>query len=535
MIYYFGRLILLALPVAVVVFCCVMLFKLWKNPTYRQKVRHLVLTVARHPVGRYLQKVQFQMMVVFGISVLVFILATNISNFFFGRIISSVSMDYSNSINQVDSDTQQMVSLVENPSGRPYNNGQPMSVPAVLNQQAHNSNEQIYILNSTGKVLIASGNAEQTSVSLQKLIRESANTTMNQLSPGGTIVRMYPVTYQGGSDYLVVEGVPQPNLVYTQRNNPLSTVIGLAAFIFTFYQLSKRKVKYIGEISAGLHEIAAGNLDFRVQHRGRDELAQLAQDINRTASALQQTIEAERLAEKTKNELITNVSHDLRTPLTLIMGYLRLLKDRKFQDNQQFDTYVDIAYDKSEKLSNLIETLFEYTKLTNQGIRFDYKDVSINALLGQLMEELVSVAGDAGVEFRREFSDERMTVRIDPDHMSRVFENLLTNSIQHSVKPGQIIVRSAREGNDAVVTVVNQGNPIPPEELPRLFERFYRGDPARTSATGGAGLGLAIAKSIVELHGGLIHCECEGTEIRFIVKLPVQAVVQIVSSVASSA
>lgn len=352
MIYYFGRLILLALPVAVVVFCCVMLFKLWKNPTYRQKVRHLVLTVARHPVGRYLQKVQFQMMVVFGISVLVFILATNISNFFFGRIISSVSMDYSNSINQVDSDTQQMVSLVENPSGRPYNNGQPMSVPAVLNQQAHNSNEQIYILNSTGKVLIASGNAEQTSVSLQKLIRESANTTMNQLSPGGTIVRMYPVTYQGGSDYLVVEGVPQPNLVYTQRNNPLSTVIGLAAFIFTFYQLSKRKVKYIGEISAGLHEIAAGNLDFRVQHRGRDELAQLAQDINRTASALQQTIEAERLAEKTKNELITNVSHDLRTPLTLIMGYLRLLKDRKFQDNQQFDTYVDIAYDKSEKLSN---------------------------------------------------------------------------------------------------------------------------------------------------------------------------------------
>ena len=434
---------------------------------------------------------------------------------------SSASIDYSNSVGQLNSDTEQIASEITDPTQ--YATGlniHPVSIQQAINDFSNQQHEQIYIINPSGKVLIASTNADPTQVNMQTLIGEAANTTLGSNYQGGTIVRMDPLTYLGSPAYVVVQGVPAPNMVYTRENNPLSTVIGLAAFLLTFYQLTKRKVRYIQELGRGLHEIALGKLDFRVIQRGSDELATLAQDINHTAQALQQQLEAERLAEKTKNELITNVSHDLRTPLTLVSGYLRLLKDRKFADDQQYDQFVTIAHDKSEQLSALIENLFEYTKLSNQGVPFNYQDISINELLGQVVEELVSVAEQVEIPFIREMPDERLFVHVDATQMSRVFENLLSNSIQHSLKPSEVHVRLERAEPYAVITVANQGNPIPADELPHLFDRFYRGDHARTATTGGSGLGLAIAKSIVDLHQGSIHAECADTEIRFVVKLP---------------
>lgn len=478
-------------------------------------------TFLQRSIRRISGKVQIQLILVFGVSVLAFLVATNVADHFLGTVIRSASVDYSMGLSQLTDDTQQIASEVENPSYRPtdYNN-QPMSLKDAIDQQASGTNERICVLSQSGKVLLASPNVDQTRVNLPALIDEAANTADPYGYSGGSVVRIAPVTYQGQQDYVVVEGSPQANLVYTRENNPLSTVIGLAAFILTFYQLTKRKVRYLRELGEGLHEIAMGKLDFRVRRRGSDELATLAEDINHTAQALQQQLEAERLAEKTKNELITNVSHDLRTPLTLVMGYLRLLKDKKFENDAQYDEFVNIAYDKSEKLSSLIEDLFEYTKLTNQGVRFDCQDVSVNELLGQVVEEMVTVAEESEVELIREFTDERLVVQVDAHQMSRVFENLLNNGIQHCRKPGEVRVTLQREDGFAVITVANEADPIPADEMERLFERFYRGDPARSSRTGGSGLGLAIAKSIVELHHGSIHGESEGTEIRFIVKLP---------------
>ncbi|HBW38277.1 cell wall metabolism sensor histidine kinase WalK [Desulfosporosinus sp. BICA1-9] len=220
-----------------------------------------------------------------------------------------------------------------------------------------------------------------------------------------------------------------------------------------------------------------------------------------------------------KNELITNFSHDLRTPLTSILGYLALIKDRKFETDEQFNDYVNIVYSKSEKLGGLIEDLFEYTKLTNKGVKFTRETVSLNELLEQLLEEHTLSFEENNLVIIKEIPQEKVFVEIDIDQTVRVFENLLLNAVKYSYKPGEIMVKILRENDDVLVIIQNKGKHIPQAELARLFDRFYRVEQSRTADKGGSGLGLAIAKGIVELQGGQIWAECSGEVIRFIVKL----------------
>jgi signal transduction histidine kinase len=278
-------------------------------------------------------------------------------------------------------------------------------------------------------------------------------------------------------------------------------------------------MKYIEELARGLREISKGNLNYRVAARSRDELGSLATSINLMTAELQLTLEEERRAEQTKTELITNVSHDLRTPLTLIMGYLRLLKDKNYESEAQADTYLNIAYSKSEKLKSLIDDLFEYTKLSSKGDTLKLDAVYMNELLEQLLEEMVSYAEDNELNLVRAFPPEKLKVNVDADKMIRVFDNLLTNAVKYSRKPGTVKVLLFREADHVLVRISNNGTPLPQEDLDRLFDRFYRVDASRSSETGGSGLGLAIAKSIIDYHGGDIWAESEGDEIRFWVKL----------------
>ncbi|MNI16295.1 Sensor protein kinase WalK [compost metagenome] len=248
-------------------------------------------------------------------------------------------------------------------------------------------------------------------------------------------------------------------------------------------------------------------------------MGSLAVNMNHMAEELQRTIEEERRADQTKNELITNVSHDLRTPLTLIMGYLSLLKDKGYESEQDAKGYLQIAYQKSEKLQSLIEDLFEYTKLNNQGIPINKERICLNEMLEQLTEELISMAEENKLTLSKSLPSERLMLDLDPGKMIRVFENLLTNAIKYSDQPGEIKLTIIKDNGYAKVCLANRTSNFCTEELPRLFERFYRVDGSRSSITGGSGLGLAIAKSIVDAHDGLIWAETAEEEIRFWVKL----------------
>lgn len=333
-------------------------------------------------------------------------------------------------------------------------------------------------------------------------------------------VEMSGINLSDKKFYLIIRGMPRQKTTYIRPSgSPLSVVQGIITFIGLFYFLTSKKMRYIEKVSRGLVEIAKNNLDYRIKIQGKDELAKLADNINFMASELKNRIERERAAEKTKNDLITNVSHDLRTPLTSIKGYLALVKDKKYKDEMQLGEFVSIAYNKSEKLEILINDLFEYTKLSNRAIKINKKRICLDELLEQLLEELYVICEEKNVTIKKEFHNNKVYAYIDGDKMVRVFENLLMNAIRYSLKPGEIKLKLKQENECVLVSVENKCNHIEKEDLQKLFNRFYRVDKSRSEATGGSGLGLAIAKSIVELHDGEIWAENKEDTIIFFVKL----------------
>ncbi|NYC95682.1 sensor histidine kinase [Clostridium acetobutylicum] len=321
--------------------------------------------------------------------------------------------------------------------------------------------------------------------------------------------------------YIIVSGIPKQKITYIRPGySPfLSGIIAVITFVFIFYFLTNRKMEYIESVSNGLVEISKGNLDYRITLMGEDELKNLADNINSMASELQKRIEKEREAEKTKNDLITNVSHDLRTPLTSVKGYLLLLKDKKYRDSNEFQDFIEIAYNKSEKLENLINDLFEYTKLSNRVIELNKVSICLDELLEQLVEELYVICKENNTEIEKEITEKNIFVKVDGDKMVRVFENLLMNAIRYSKKPGKIKLKVEDQKAYVIVTVENECEHINNQELKKIFNRFYRRDKSRSEATGGSGLGLAIAKSIVELHNGEIWAESREETISLFVKL----------------
>ena len=201
------------------------------------------------------------------------------------------------------------------------------------------------------------------------------------------------------------------------------------------------------------------------------------------------------------------------------MGYIGLIKDGKYEDESMMKEYLNIAFNKSNQLKELIEDLFEYTKLNNQGIVLEKNKVNIVEFLSQIIEEYIPVFEENQIEVVKKFIDEKSVVEIDAGKMVRVFENLFSNAIKYSFKPGEVVVSTYEDNGYVNIVIKNKGESIPKEKVERLFDRFYRVDEARNSNTKGSGLGLAISKNIVELHKGKIWAECVGNDVSFFIKL----------------
>lgn len=387
---------------------------------------------------------------------------------------------------------------------------------------------KILITDESGKVLYKTKQAQEEQINLHNTIRNVTSFAIDYSHNNNDIeglrkefITFSPITIEDKNLYMFVSGIPQGEVVYYKVEGPFPFLIGVLVFIFSFFYITKRKMKQIEAMAQGVKEIEKGNLAYRIEKKGEDEIAALTENINNMAEELMINIEKERKLEKQKNELITNVSHDLRTPLTSIMGYLRLLRDSKYENKEQHDEYMRIAFVKSEQLKNLIEDLFEYTKLTNENIVLEKQEVCMNELLDQLIEELVPQAEEHGLVFVKKFPEERAYAAIDSEKMVRVFENLLMNAIKYSQDDGEIKVFLQRQRRNIQITVANHSEEFTKEELENLFERFYKKDQSRSRVTEGSGLGLAIAKSIVELQGGEIRAEYEDGIVQFIVSLPI--------------
>ncbi|WP_051591119.1 HAMP domain-containing sensor histidine kinase [Bacillus sp. UNC438CL73TsuS30] len=378
------------------------------------------------------------------------------------------------------------------------------------------------ITNLDGNVLYQSGGMENTQVDLQDIMEKAQKAFVEkEHEEHPTVTRIYPITLNGGKNYLMVSGVPKSKTLYVEEPGVTPYLLGLITFILCFYLITKRKMKEIEEIALGLMEIAKGNLHYRIREKSTDELGSLATNINYMASELNEMIERQRQTEKLKDELITNVSHDLRTPLTSVMGYLRLVKDHQYKNQTQLDEYVDIAYGKSEQLKKLVEDLFDFTRLNYEGVQLKKEKVSLNQMLRQLMDELDPIAKDHHVVFRNELPKEPILMEVDPNQMVRALENVLTNAIKYSTPPGNIHVNMVKNKKFVQISVSNPCESLSEEEVTRLFDRFYRVDASRSSNNSGAGLGLAITKSIIELHHGTIHVDYKNQVIHLLIRLPI--------------
>ncbi|WP_068964178.1 ATP-binding protein [Paenibacillus pabuli] len=266
-------------------------------------------------------------------------------------------------------------------------------------------------------------------------------------------------------------------------------------------QLSSEWDHYLTEITCGLEEIASGQFDHQIPVIADNKLGEVALSINQMSMQLKHSIAEERKAEKTKNDLITGVSHDLRTPLTSILGFLEVIENDRYQDEVEMRYFVNIAYEKSLSLRRLIDELFEYTRINN-GMPLELGELDIAGLIGQLAEEFVPITENAGMEIRLNIQEGEFKTQADGGLLVRAYENIIANAIQYGRTGKYIDIDIAQDEDMLVVRIQNYGPPIPERDLPFIFDRFYRVENSRSKQTGGTGLGLAITKSIIEVHGG---------------------------------
>lgn len=299
-------------------------------------------------------------------------------------------------------------------------------------------------------------------------------------------------------------------------------LLGIMAFSVTFLLLQERSVAYIGRISDAVRNISEGDLNTMVEVVGDDEFSSMAENLNKMVEDIRRLMDKEREAERTKNELITNVAHDLRTPLTSIIGYLELLSGNTPPLPPEIQKkYIDIAYGKSKRLEKLIEDLFGFTKLNYGKISMRVAKVDIIKLLGQLLEESYPNFSSKNLSYELQSNVPAKVITADGNLLARLFDNLINNAIKYGAEGKRVLVKVHALAETVQVSVTNYGYVIPAEELPMIFDKFYRVEQSRSSHTGGTGLGLAIVKNIVDMHGGDITVKSDLNGTVFTVTLKV--------------
>lgn len=298
-------------------------------------------------------------------------------------------------------------------------------------------------------------------------------------------------------------------------------LLGIGIFSISFLMMHKSFLDYISRISAAMQNISEGDFNTVLEVRGDDEFSTMADNLNQMAQDLKELMEKEREAERTKNELITNVAHDLRTPLTSIIGYLELLSQKPDLPQEIRCKYIDIAFNKARRLEKLIEDLFGFTKLNYGKISMNVTQVDIVKLLEQLLEEFYPSFSEKNLYYELDTNVQSQKIMADADLIARLFDNLINNAIKYGAEGKKIIVKIRTDDEIVSISVVNYGYVIPEEELPLLFNKFYRVEQSRSTHTGGTGLGLAIAKNIVDMHGGTIDVKSDLDGTVFTVRLQV--------------
>lgn len=293
--------------------------------------------------------------------------------------------------------------------------------------------------------------------------------------------------------------------------------ITLIIVLSLLYKLLNKIFSYVFAVSESADKLFDKNVEYI---NLPPEMVEVEKKLNHFKT---EAIKNERLArenEQKKDELIVYLAHDIKTLLTSMIGYLSLLSEIKDMPQEQRNRYIDIALDKSYRLEDLINELFDVARFNSEKIVLEKEEINLNLMLEQIADDFYPTLKEMNKKINFT-SDEKTILYADPDKLSRVFNNLIKNAVNYSKENTDIDISILNKENQATVKITNKGKQIPKEKLDKIFEKFYRLDSSRTSKTGGSGLGLAIAKEIVELHGGRIYAESDMKETTFSVILPI--------------
>ena len=303
----------------------------------------------------------------------------------------------------------------------------------------------------------------------------------------------------------------------------LFVLLGILLSSLIFLLLQRKMARDIETIARAVKQISEGDLSTRLELDGEGELTDIAENLNRMEEDIQELIDKERTSEQSKTDLITNVAHDLRTPLTSILGYLELLRKNQKLSPEMQQKYLDIAYNKSVRLQKLIEELFGFTKLSYGKINMNVAKVDIVELLAQLLEESYPNFQKNGLSYDFVSNRKSQIIEADGDLLARLFDNLIGNAIKYGKEGKRVRVNLRADREIVTIKIVNYGYVIPANELPLIFDRFYRTDHSRTNASGpgGTGLGLAIVKNITDMHHGTVSVSSDLSGTVFTVRLKI--------------
>ncbi len=403
---------------------------------------------------------------------------------------------------------------------------------------------EIYLLDSRGKILayflnpaekIARGSVDLGPV---KAFVGSAGHTLTTGEDPRSATRTKPFSAaplemgpETGYVYIILGGerydasLKMIRESYYLRAGMVAFILALLATLLvglSLFSLLTRRLRSLAEAVRGFER---GDLGHRVEVRGRDELGALSRSFNEMAATIEADVEKLRLAERMRRDLIGNISHDLRSPLASVQAYLETmaLKDSQLtpQERQRF---LEISIRNTASLQRLVEELFELAKLDARQVSLKREPIQVAELAQDVALKLAPQAERAGVSLSVDPARELPRVSCDVGLIERVLTNLIENALKYTPRGGVVRVGFAERGDAVQVAVADTGTGIDPQDLPHIFERFYRADKSRDRSTGGAGLGLAIARQVVELHGSVLEVESRpGEGARFAFSLPSSA------------
>ena len=331
-------------------------------------------------------------------------------------------------------------------------------------------------------------------------------------SVGDSIVRFLMTTFDLRENVAV--------LIYRSvfySNIEIITFIVILVFVVILLNLSTSWfTKYFDEVSAGMDKLVE---ESAAEIALSPELDFMENKLNQIKNNLEKQKKAALEAEQRKNDLVVYLAHDIKTPLTSVIGYLSLLDEAPDMPPEQKAKYVGITLEKAYRLEQLINEFFEITRFNLQTIVLDKEKINLQFMLQQLADEFYPMLAPQAKQVSVNVPD-GLTLWGDADKLARVFNNILKNAIAYSYENSVIDIVAGQQDKTMVITFTNQGDPIPQKKLETIFEKFYRLDSARSTNTGGAGLGLAIAQEIVKAHDGTISVESNLENTTFTVKIP---------------